>query len=108
MDKVSPKLTFAWNETSELGQDTGTPVDDRDDQMPFAFTGRIGRIALDLGNSAVSLEVMTQWMANSPDKSAMRNGRRPASHPPINRPRRCDVEPVLTDRVTRYRIDPGG
>ena len=30
-----------WDETFDIGSDTGTPVDDHDYQMPFTFTGKI-------------------------------------------------------------------
>jgi hypothetical protein len=29
------------DETFDIGSDTGTPVDDQDYQLPFAFTGKI-------------------------------------------------------------------
>ena len=38
--------TFRWDETFDVGVDTGTPVDDRDYQVPFAFTGKINKITL--------------------------------------------------------------
>jgi arylsulfatase A-like enzyme len=55
-------FTFAWDETFDVGMDTGTPVDDRDYQVPFTFTGQIGQIAVDLGDTPVSLESMVAWM----------------------------------------------
>ena len=35
MDKTIP-LTLPWDETFDIGADTGTPVDDRDYQVPFS------------------------------------------------------------------------
>ena len=35
-----------WDETLDIGSDTGTPVDDEDYQPPFAFTGKIDKITL--------------------------------------------------------------
>ena len=32
-------LILQWDETFDIGSDTGTPVDDKDYQVPFAFTG---------------------------------------------------------------------
>src|SRR5262249_17046552 len=32
----------------DVGLDTGTPVDDKDYQVPFAFTGKLGKITIDL------------------------------------------------------------
>jgi hypothetical protein len=37
-------LIWAWDETFDIGLDTGSPVDDRDYQVPFAFTGKLGKI----------------------------------------------------------------
>ena len=39
-------LILAWDENLDVGSDTGTPVDDADYQVPFAFTGTIGKITL--------------------------------------------------------------
>jgi len=37
MDRTVP-LTLPWDETFDIGSDTGTPVDDHDYQVPFSFT----------------------------------------------------------------------
>ncbi len=37
-------LTLPWDETFDIGQDTGTPVDDADYQVPFKFTGNINSL----------------------------------------------------------------
>jgi len=34
-------FTFAWDETFDVRMDTGTPVDDKDYQVPFAYSGKI-------------------------------------------------------------------
>jgi len=39
---------FQWDETFDIGADTGTPVDDRDYQVPFRFTGRLTKLTLEL------------------------------------------------------------
>ena len=39
-------LTLPWDETFDIGSDTGTPVDDKDYQVPFAFTGRIRNLTI--------------------------------------------------------------
>ncbi|MGE0417070.1 MAG: arylsulfatase [Acetobacteraceae bacterium] len=41
-------LTLPWDETFDIGMDTGTPIDDRDYQVPFRFTGRIDRLTIKL------------------------------------------------------------
>jgi len=40
LDRTVP-LTLRWDETFDIGSDTGTPVDDQDYQVPFRFTGKI-------------------------------------------------------------------
>ncbi|MCC8981772.1 arylsulfatase [Bradyrhizobium acaciae] len=55
-------FTFAWDETFDVGMDTGTPVDDKDYQVPFAFSGKIEKITVDLGEGPVSEASMVAWM----------------------------------------------
>ena len=42
----APHATFTWDETLDVGLDTGTPVDDHDYQVPFTVTGRIDRVTV--------------------------------------------------------------
>ncbi len=39
-------LILQWDETFDIGADTGTPVDDRDYQVPFAFTGKLDKLTI--------------------------------------------------------------
>jgi arylsulfatase len=39
---------FQWDETFDVGIDTGTPVDDRDYQVPFRFNGTLEKLTVDL------------------------------------------------------------
>jgi len=39
-------LTLPWDETFDIGSDTGTPVDDADYQVPFKFTGKIDKLTV--------------------------------------------------------------
>ncbi|HUZ90694.1 MAG TPA: arylsulfatase, partial [Methylocella sp.] len=39
-------LTLPWDETFDIGSDTGTPVDDRDYKVPFPFTGKIEKLTI--------------------------------------------------------------
>ena len=41
-------ITFQWDETFDVGVDTGTPVADNDYQVPFRFTGRLDRLTVQL------------------------------------------------------------
>jgi hypothetical protein len=43
MDHSLP-ITLAWDESLDVGSDIGTPVDDKDYWVPFAFTGKINKI----------------------------------------------------------------
>ncbi len=47
MDHTIP-LILPWDETFDIGSDTGTPVDDQDYQVPFAFTGKIDKLTIAL------------------------------------------------------------
>jgi arylsulfatase len=45
MERTVP-LTLPWDETFDIGSDTGTPVDDKDYQVPFKFTGKIDKLTV--------------------------------------------------------------
>jgi arylsulfatase len=49
-------LILAWDENLDVGSDTGTPVDDRDYQVPFKFTGKINRITLTIDRPKLTPE----------------------------------------------------
>jgi arylsulfatase A-like enzyme len=42
-------IALPWDETFNVGLDTGTPIDDQDYQVPFRFTGKIGKLTVKLG-----------------------------------------------------------
>jgi arylsulfatase len=39
-------LIMQWDENFDIGADTGTPVDDQDYQVPFAFNGKLTKLTL--------------------------------------------------------------
>jgi hypothetical protein len=39
-------LILQWDETFDIGSDTGTPVDDKDYQVPFTFTGKLAKLTI--------------------------------------------------------------
>lgn len=47
-------FTVAWDETFDVGLDTGTSVDDRDYTSPNPFTVRMVRLTIDLGDSTIT------------------------------------------------------
>ena len=44
-------LILQWDETFDVGVDTGTPVDDADYKCPFRFTGKLEKLTVKLGPS---------------------------------------------------------
>jgi arylsulfatase A-like enzyme len=47
MERTIP-LILPWDETFDIGSDTGTPIDDKDYRVPFAFTGKIDKLTITL------------------------------------------------------------
>lgn len=47
MERTVP-LILQWDETFDVGADTGTPVDDKDYQTPFRFTGKLTKLTVKL------------------------------------------------------------
>lgn len=47
LDRTIP-MTMPWDETFDIGSDTGTPVDDHDYQVPFRFTGKIDKLTFSI------------------------------------------------------------
>ena len=41
-------LTLPWDETFDIGSDTGTPVNDQDYQVPFKFSGKIDKLTISI------------------------------------------------------------
>jgi arylsulfatase len=49
-------IILQWDETFDVGADTGTPVDDQDYQVPFAFTGKLGQLTLKIERPQLTAE----------------------------------------------------
>ena len=48
-------LRFSFDETFDIGQDTGTPVvEDYEPKMPFKFTGTLNKVVVELGKSGLT------------------------------------------------------
>jgi hypothetical protein len=41
-------LILPWDETFDVGADTGTPVYDKTNQVPFKFTGKLNKPTLSI------------------------------------------------------------
>jgi len=55
MERTIP-LILQWDESLDVGSDTGTPVDDSDYQVPFTFTGKINKVTLTIDRPKLSPE----------------------------------------------------
>lgn len=55
MPKTLP-LILQWDETFDIGSDTGTPVDDNDYQIPFKLTAKLNKLTLKLEPHQLSEE----------------------------------------------------
>ncbi len=42
-------ITTQWDETFDVGSDTGTPVDDKDYACPFNFSGKLEKLTIKIG-----------------------------------------------------------
>jgi len=55
MERPLP-LIMQWDETFDIGSDTGTPVDDQDYQVPFRFTGTLNKLTLTIDRPKLAPE----------------------------------------------------
>ena len=55
MERTIPFI-LQWDETFDVGLDTGTPVEDKDYQVPFGFTGKIIKLTVELQPPQLSAE----------------------------------------------------
>ena len=55
MERTLP-LILQWDENLDVGADTGTPVDDRDYQVPFRFTGKLAKLTLKIDRPKLTPE----------------------------------------------------
>jgi arylsulfatase len=55
MDRTLP-LILQWDESFDIGSDTGTPVNDQDYQCPFTFTGKLNKLTLKIDRPQLSPE----------------------------------------------------
>jgi len=62
-------LILQWDENLDVGSDTGTPVDDADYKVPFAFNGTIHNITLSIDRPKLTPEDIKKLQA------AMRNNK---------------------------------
>jgi arylsulfatase len=58
-------VTLQWDETFDIGTDTGTPVDDKDYQVPFTFTGKLVKLTLRIAPRQLTPEEEKRLMHES-------------------------------------------
>jgi arylsulfatase len=63
-------VTLQWDETFDIGSDTGTPVDDKDYEVPFAFGGKLARLTIKLDPPKLSPEDIKRLEAEAARSSA--------------------------------------
>lgn len=63
-------IILQWGENFDVGADTGTPVDDHDYQVPYRFTGKLGKLTLTIDRPKLSPEDKKRLM-----EQAQRNNR---------------------------------
>ena len=67
MERTLPFI-LAWDENLDVGSDTGTPVDDKDYQVPFAFTGKIIKLTLTIDRPQLTPEDIKKLQAAMREK----------------------------------------
>jgi arylsulfatase len=55
MERTIP-LTLPWDETFDIGADTGTPVDDNDYQVPFRLTCKLNKLTIKIDRPKLTPE----------------------------------------------------
>jgi len=61
-------LIMQWDETFDIGANAGTPVDDKDYQVPFKFTGRLNKLTLKIDRpqlTTADIEKLRQAQPNN-------------------------------------------
>ncbi len=71
-EKIEHTIPFilAWDESLDIGSDTGTGVNDADYQVPFTFTGKLNKITLTIDRPQLSPEDIKKLQAAQKEKKA--------------------------------------
>ncbi|MBU6445626.1 MAG: arylsulfatase [Alphaproteobacteria bacterium] len=64
-------LTVSWEESFDVGADTGTPVDDQDYQVPFRFTGKLDKLTITIDRPKLSPADIAKLKAAQGDGNPM-------------------------------------
>jgi arylsulfatase len=107
-EKMEHTLPFImqWDESLDIGSDTGTPVDDADYKTPFTFTGTLNKITLTIDRPKLSpedikrLQGAARAAGDGPSPDAGRSSAQSAGAGPIS----GDVGVSLLEKI-ELRID---
>ncbi len=71
-EKMEHTIPFilAWDESLDIGSDTGTGVNDADYQVPFKFSGKLNKITLTIDRPQLSPEDIKKLQAAQKEKKA--------------------------------------
>ncbi len=69
MEKSNP-LILAWDEAFNVGLDTGTAVEPEDYEVPFAFTGKLQKLSIELKGPPLGEELQKQMHEQQKKNSA--------------------------------------
>jgi hypothetical protein len=89
MERTIPFI-LQFDESMDIGSDTGSPVDDDDYQSPFAFTGKLDRITLTIDRPKLSptdikrLEDAARAAGDGPSMQAAESSAQTATSPHIS------------------------
>jgi arylsulfatase len=64
MEHTIPMI-LQWDESFDIGSDTGTPVDDEDYQVPFAFNGKLKQRTVKIDRPKMTPEEERRFMQQS-------------------------------------------
>jgi arylsulfatase len=64
-------MTLQWDESFDVGVDTGTPVDDQDYQVPFRFTGKLDKLTIAIDRPKLSPADIAKLKAAQSDGNPM-------------------------------------
>jgi arylsulfatase len=68
--EYSMPLIMQWDENFDIGADTGTPVNDKDYQVPFRFTGTLNKLTLNIDRPKLSPEDVKKLMATQRNRAS--------------------------------------
>jgi len=74
-------LTLQWDESLDIGADTGTPMDDQDYQVPCKLTTRLNKLTISIDRPKLTPEDETPHVSQRESRrQAVATGERTACH----------------------------